>query len=178
MGIIAERSIQNGILGELGSAIVGQTFRNLRDGDRFWFEHAYPQSVIDEIKGTKLADIVRRNTNATTVTNDLFHHFTWYIIILLLKIKLVGLGSMLANPSIFPSTIPSLPFFPIPILMNFLCNIHIHLLFECGPDDRSYYLWNNHLLFLIFYSQEILVEVFHLFSKPWVKVQKHYLSSH
>lgn len=76
MGIIAERSVQNGILGELGSAIVGQTFRNLRDGDRFWFEHAYPQSVIDEIKGTKLADIVRRNTNATTVTNDLFHHFT------------------------------------------------------------------------------------------------------
>ena len=37
MGIIAERSVNNGILGELGSAIVGQTFRNLRDGDRFWF---------------------------------------------------------------------------------------------------------------------------------------------
>lgn len=37
IGVIAEKPVRNGILGELGARIVGQTFRNLRDGDRFWY---------------------------------------------------------------------------------------------------------------------------------------------
>lgn len=61
---MAERSVSGGILGDLGCEIVGQTFRNLRDGDNFWFEHIFPKGMIDEILSTTLSDIIRRNTNA------------------------------------------------------------------------------------------------------------------
>lgn len=43
IGIISEEPVRNGVLGELGCQIVGQAFRNLRDGDRFWYEGSYPQ---------------------------------------------------------------------------------------------------------------------------------------
>ena len=64
LGILIENHVNGGIVGELGVEIIGQTFRNLRDGDRFWFEEMYPQKVIEEIKRTTLSDIRRRNTNA------------------------------------------------------------------------------------------------------------------
>ena len=59
-----EDHVEGGILGELGVEIIGQTFRNLRDGDRFWFEATYPEKVIEEIKNTTFSDIIRRNSNA------------------------------------------------------------------------------------------------------------------
>jgi len=37
VGIISEKPINNAILGDLGAQIVGQTLRNLRDADRFWY---------------------------------------------------------------------------------------------------------------------------------------------
>ena len=46
VGIFAEDSVPGGVLGELGAKIVEETFRNLRDGDRFWYEGAYPNSII------------------------------------------------------------------------------------------------------------------------------------
>ena len=51
-----------GVLGELGAKIVGETFRNLRDGDRFWYEGAYPHNIVNEIKSLSFSDIIRRNT--------------------------------------------------------------------------------------------------------------------
>ena len=62
VGIINEKSINGGILGELGSMIVGTTFKNLRDGDRFWYEKVLNHNVLPEIKGTFLAEILVRNT--------------------------------------------------------------------------------------------------------------------
>lgn len=47
VGIISEKPVQDGVLGELGVEIVGQTFRNLRDGDRLWYERTFPQSIIN-----------------------------------------------------------------------------------------------------------------------------------
>ena len=37
VGIFAEDSVTGGVLGKLGARIVAQTFRNLRNGDRFWY---------------------------------------------------------------------------------------------------------------------------------------------
>ena len=46
VGIIIEKSA-GGVMGSLGSQIVGQTFRDLRDGDRFWYEGCYPRQIIN-----------------------------------------------------------------------------------------------------------------------------------
>ena len=37
VGIFAEDSLPGGVLGQLGAKIVGETFRNLRNGDKFWY---------------------------------------------------------------------------------------------------------------------------------------------
>lgn len=72
MGIISEKPSSNAILGELGTEIVGQTFRNLRDGDRFWYEKAFPKSIVAEIDSTQLGDIVRRNSDGAGINSDIF----------------------------------------------------------------------------------------------------------
>jgi peroxidase len=38
VGLIGEKPVSDGILGDLGSAIVGDQFRRIRDADRFWYE--------------------------------------------------------------------------------------------------------------------------------------------
>ena len=62
VGILNEDSLAGGIVGELGAEIIGRAFRKLRAADRLWYENAYPESVIAEIKGTFLSEIVIRNT--------------------------------------------------------------------------------------------------------------------
>jgi peroxidase len=47
-------------------------FKNLRDGDRFWYENVYPAAVIQEIKSTTLGDIIKRNTGARFINVDTF----------------------------------------------------------------------------------------------------------
>lgn len=72
-GIIAEDPVEGGVLGELGATIVGQTFRNLRDADRLWYESAYPPSVVNEIKQTTFSDIIARNNGVDSLSRDIFH---------------------------------------------------------------------------------------------------------
>lgn len=55
VGIQAEKSAPGSILGETGIAIVGNQFRKLRDGDRFWYERVFPPQIVEEIKNTKLS---------------------------------------------------------------------------------------------------------------------------
>lgn len=78
VGIINEKSINGGILGELGSQIVGTTFKNLRDGDRFWYENVLNHNVLPEIKGTFLSEIFIRNTDIEKLQEDIFHYKTSY----------------------------------------------------------------------------------------------------
>lgn len=42
IGIISEESFSGGNLGEVGAAIVGETFKRVREGDKYWYESAYP----------------------------------------------------------------------------------------------------------------------------------------
>ncbi len=60
--VLGEKRNKDGIIGEFASAMIGDQFRNLRDGDRFWYEHVMPPDVIKEIKNTTLADLIMRNS--------------------------------------------------------------------------------------------------------------------
>ena len=41
VGIISEPSVPGSIFGELGIEITAMTFKNIRNGDRFWYEKLY-----------------------------------------------------------------------------------------------------------------------------------------
>lgn len=49
-------------MGELGSKALGEFFSRLKYGDRHYFEWDYPKNIVDEIMGTSLGDVIRRNT--------------------------------------------------------------------------------------------------------------------
>lgn len=63
---LAEDPLPGAMLGETFHTILVDQFRRLRDGDRYWFEHdpffLANQNLLEEIRGTTLADIIRRNT--------------------------------------------------------------------------------------------------------------------
>ena len=63
---LAEDHVPAAMVGETVGAIVSEQFLRLRDGDRFWFENdpyflANP-GLLDQVRSTTLADIIRRNT--------------------------------------------------------------------------------------------------------------------
>ena len=79
VGIISEKPVSGGILGDLGAEIVGQTFRNLRDADKFWYENKFPKSIIAEIDATQLGDIIKRNCkNADDIPSNVFIKSRWF----------------------------------------------------------------------------------------------------
>ena len=59
-------------MGELGAKIVADTFKRLRDADRFYFEWALPAGVVQEIKATSLGDVIKRNTFLQNVPDNTF----------------------------------------------------------------------------------------------------------
>ena len=66
-GGLAEDPLPGAMLGETFHVILVDQFRRLRDGDRYWFEHdpfflANPR-LLEEIRATTLADVIRRNTS-------------------------------------------------------------------------------------------------------------------
>ena len=63
---LAEDHVPGAMVGETLQTIISDQFRRLRHGDRFWFENdpyflANP-GLLDEVRSTTLADIIRRNT--------------------------------------------------------------------------------------------------------------------
>ncbi len=70
--VTGERAAADGVLGDLGGRIVGEQFRKIRDGDRFWYEGAYPAEIVSEIKSTTLLDLVQRNTDVSGFTGTSF----------------------------------------------------------------------------------------------------------
>jgi len=59
-------------LGILGATIVAKTFKNIRMGDKFWYESAYSPEDINEIESTTLKDIILRNTKLKSVPSNVF----------------------------------------------------------------------------------------------------------
>ncbi|XP_019641123.1 PREDICTED: peroxidasin homolog [Branchiostoma belcheri] len=65
---LAERSVPGGLLGPTFACLVGRQFRELRKGDRFWFENQgqFSQRQLAEIRKVTLARVLCDNTDDTT----------------------------------------------------------------------------------------------------------------
>ena len=46
VGVLGEIKLPGSMFGDLGITIAAYQFNRIRDGDRFWFEHAYPAEVV------------------------------------------------------------------------------------------------------------------------------------
>lgn len=75
VGILGEHKLEGSLYGELGATIAGEQFKNIRDGDRFWYEYAFPPEIVAEIKATSITDIILRNTDIKNMpVNGFFCH--------------------------------------------------------------------------------------------------------
>ena len=70
VGGIAEDRFGESMLGELFHTIISHQFRVLRDGDRFWYQNILSGDELREVEETKLADIIRRNTEVGSEIGD------------------------------------------------------------------------------------------------------------
>ncbi len=74
VGMLAEDHMSNALFGETVMTILIKQFMALRDGDRFFYENDAGLSIdeIDEIKNTRLIDVIYRNTNARNLQENVF----------------------------------------------------------------------------------------------------------
>jgi len=74
VGFVAEDHMAGAMIGETMMVIIGEQFKVLRDGDRFYYENdpILNQAEKDEIKNTRLVDIIMRNTGITLMQGNLF----------------------------------------------------------------------------------------------------------
>jgi len=61
-GGLSEDLLEGSHLGELYHLIVKTQFEALRDGDRFWYERKLSGAELQEVRATRLSDVIRRNT--------------------------------------------------------------------------------------------------------------------
>ena len=59
---LSEEPVQGALVGELLWTVFKDQFERLRDGDRFWYERIYAGPALEELEGTRLADVIRRNS--------------------------------------------------------------------------------------------------------------------
>ncbi len=62
IGGLAEDHHRRAMVGKLFFRILKDQFERLRDGDRFWYQHAFSRRQVAKLENTTLADIIRRNT--------------------------------------------------------------------------------------------------------------------
>jgi hypothetical protein len=73
-GAIAEDHVQGAMVGSLIYTVLVDQFTRLRDGDRFFYENALPQYLVEWVNKQTLADVIRRNTTIKSEMNDdVFH---------------------------------------------------------------------------------------------------------
>ena len=72
VGALAEDHVRGASVGPLVQTIVADQFQRLRDGDRFWYQNVYSGALLQQIGGTTLADVLRRNSTATNVQSNVF----------------------------------------------------------------------------------------------------------
>ncbi|XP_078600462.1 thyroid peroxidase-like [Branchiostoma floridae x Branchiostoma japonicum] len=65
---LAERSVPGGLLGPTFTCLIGRQFRELRKGDRFWFENQgqFSQRQLGEVRKVTLARVLCDNTDDTS----------------------------------------------------------------------------------------------------------------
>lgn len=70
VGGLAEPAIAGGLVGETMRAVLMEQFTALRDADRFWYQNVLSRSDIDKVETTRLADVIRRNTDIGSEISD------------------------------------------------------------------------------------------------------------
>ncbi|MFK7932088.1 MAG: peroxidase family protein [Saprospiraceae bacterium] len=75
VGMLAEQPMPGALFGETLMAIMKEQFTNLRDGDRFYYDNDPDLSLVEKqrIRMTRLADVIRRNTDIEIMQEDVFH---------------------------------------------------------------------------------------------------------
>ena len=74
VGGLAEDSMPDAMVGELVYTVLKRQFEVLRDGDRFWYTRTLTREERNDVENTRLADIIRRNTEiGPEIPNDVFH---------------------------------------------------------------------------------------------------------
>jgi len=63
VGGLSEGPLPDSHIGELFSTIIILQFEARRDGDRFWYELTLSGEELEEVRNTKLSDVIRRNTD-------------------------------------------------------------------------------------------------------------------
>ncbi len=71
-GAISEDRVAGGSVGELLQRVLLDQFTRSRDGDRFFYENVFRGRKLNEIENTRLADIIRRNTDLQDVQDEVF----------------------------------------------------------------------------------------------------------
>jgi len=74
VGMLAEDHVPGASVGPTMHAIMKMQFEALRDSDRFWFERNLSATELQRINGTRLSDVIRRNTTITVdhIEKDVF----------------------------------------------------------------------------------------------------------
>lgn len=74
VAMLSEDPYHESIAGETITTIMKKQFEALRTGDRFYYENdpAFSPEEIEEIKTTRLSDVIRRNTTIDNIQKDVF----------------------------------------------------------------------------------------------------------
>lgn len=72
VAILAEDHLPGSSAGELMTTIITQQFKNLRNGDRFWYENTFSGKQLKKLEKTKLSDIIKRNTKIRKLQKNVF----------------------------------------------------------------------------------------------------------
>jgi len=72
VGGLAEDHVEGSSMGETFSTILVDQFERLRSGDRFWYENVFAGRELNEINETTLSEIIVRNTEITTLQENVF----------------------------------------------------------------------------------------------------------
>jgi hypothetical protein len=74
VGFLAEDHMSNALFGPTVMTIMEHQFALLRDGDRFYYENdeGLSQEKRDEIKNTRLVDVILRNSGTTNLQDNIF----------------------------------------------------------------------------------------------------------
>jgi hypothetical protein len=72
VGGLAEDHVPGSSVGPTFQRILVDQFTRVRDGDRFWYQRDLSPADLKLVEGTRLADVIRRNTGVTDLQDNVF----------------------------------------------------------------------------------------------------------
>jgi len=72
VGVLAEDHASGSSVGQLAQRMMVDQFSRLRDGDRMWFENIFTGQQLEKLEGTRLSDVIQRNTALTSLQSNVF----------------------------------------------------------------------------------------------------------